>query len=90
MEDHKNTILAIALSIMILIVWQIFVGGPEAERQQQIREAQQQLEQQHAAQPAPGTQSTGQTTSESGSSIPVAPGVDLDSRCSDPRLLSAI
>jgi hypothetical protein len=28
MNDHKNTILAIVLSAMVLIVWQYFYGMP--------------------------------------------------------------
>ena len=39
MNDQKNTILAIALSAMVLIAWQFFVGLPQMEKQRQ--EAQQ-------------------------------------------------
>ena len=39
MTDQKNTILAIALSAMVLIAWQFFVGLPQMEKQRQ--EAQQ-------------------------------------------------
>ena len=50
MNDHKNTILAIVLSAMVLIVWQIFFGMPgEKQRQEALR--QQQAQQ---AQPQPG------------------------------------
>ena len=53
----KNTILAIVLSALVLIGWQIFFGFPQMEKQKQI--AQQQA-QEHAQQPAnPATQSGG-------------------------------
>src|SRR5262249_21179619 len=39
MNDQKNTILAVALSAVVLIVWQFFVGLPQMEKQKQ--EAQQ-------------------------------------------------
>jgi YidC/Oxa1 family membrane protein insertase len=32
MTDQKNTILAIALSALVLIVWQYFVGLPQMEK----------------------------------------------------------
>ena len=48
--DHKNTIIAVVLSALVLIAWQYFVGLPQMEKQKQI--AQQQA--QENAQPAPG------------------------------------
>ncbi len=58
MTDQKNTILAIALSAIVLIAWQFFVGLPQMEKQRQ--EAQQkaletktQAEQQEANKPPP-------------------------------------
>src|SRR5438874_2116136 len=51
MNDQKNTILAIVLSALVLIGWQIFFGLPQVEKQKQA--AQQQQQQQ--TQPAPGT-----------------------------------
>ena len=35
MTDQKNTILAIALSALVLIAWQYFVGLPQMEKQKQ-------------------------------------------------------
>jgi len=35
MNDQKNTLLAIVLSAAVLIVWQIFVGMPQMEKQKQ-------------------------------------------------------
>jgi YidC/Oxa1 family membrane protein insertase len=53
MTDNKNMLLAIALSAIVLIGWQFFVGVPQMQRQQEAQKAAQ-----HAAQPqtpgAPG------------------------------------
>ena len=54
MNDHKNTILAIVLSGMVLIAWQYFVGMPQLEKQRQQQQQQQQAQQQ--TQPGPGPQ----------------------------------
>ena len=54
MADQKNTIIAIVLSAMVLIVWQYFIGMPQLEKQRQ--EAQQRQQQTQTPTPAPGTQ----------------------------------
>ena len=54
MADQKNTIIAIVLSAMVLIVWQYFVGMPQLEKQRQ--EAQQRQQPTQTPTPAPGTQ----------------------------------
>ena len=46
MIEHKNTILAIALSLIVVVGWNFFIAKPQMERQQ--REAQ--LKQQEQAQ----------------------------------------
>jgi len=71
MDNQKNTLLAIALSALVLIVWQYFVGIPQAEKQRQI--AQQQSQQQ--AKPAPGATAPTQQPSQQGSApqIPAQP-----------------
>ena len=51
MNDQKNMILAIALSALVLIGWQFFIGMPQMEKQKQ--EAQ--LRQQPTQAPAAGT-----------------------------------
>ena len=50
MTDQKNTLLAIVLSALVLIGWQIFFGMPQMEKQKQ---AQQQQTQQTQPQPQP-------------------------------------
>jgi len=68
MQDHKNTIVAIVLSAIVLIAWQYFFATPQAEKQRQLAEQQRQAQMQ--AQPAapaggPATQP---------SNAPVVPG----------------
>jgi len=59
MSDQKNTILAIVLSALVLIGWQIFFGMPQAEKQRQIAQRQaQEHAQQQQQQTAPGTPGT--------------------------------
>ena len=50
MNDNKNTILAILLSVIVLVAWQYFVGIPQMEKQ---REQAQRTQQQTPGQPAP-------------------------------------
>ena len=60
MIEHKNTILAIVLSLLVMVGWQYFIGYPQMERQRQ--EAQ--LKQQSQPQGGP-TQSATQPGSHS-------------------------
>ena len=46
MNDHRNTILAVILSGMVLIGWQYFFVVPQMEKQQAAQKAQQQAQQQ--------------------------------------------
>ncbi len=65
MNDNKNTILAILLSVIVLVAWQYFVGIPQMEKQ---REAAQRTQQQTPGQPAPAP---GQTAPVPGQTAPV-------------------
>jgi YidC/Oxa1 family membrane protein insertase len=73
MNDHKNTILAVILSGMVLIGWQYFFVVPQMEKQKQTQQAQQTQQ----PQPAPGTQTPGAPAPQAGApptpSQPVAP-----------------
>jgi YidC/Oxa1 family membrane protein insertase len=51
MGDHKNTIIAIVLSLIVVVGWQYFVGYPQMEKQRE----QALLKQQEQAQTQPGT-----------------------------------
>ncbi|HEY7247014.1 MAG TPA: membrane protein insertase YidC [Xanthobacteraceae bacterium] len=54
MTDQKNTILAIVLSALVLIAWQLYFGLPQVQKQKQIQEQQAQEHAQEHAQPVPG------------------------------------
>jgi YidC/Oxa1 family membrane protein insertase len=80
MTDQKNTILAIVLSALVLIGWQIYFGIPQMEKQKQIQQQQQQA--QERAQPSgapaqqPGaTQQPGAPPQAVPGATPQAPGV---------------
>ncbi|ETR78269.1 insertase [Afipia sp. P52-10] len=49
MNDHRNTILAVILSGIVLIAWQYFFVVPQMEKQQAAQKAQQQVQQQAQA-----------------------------------------
>src|SRR5262245_35800980 len=77
-SDQKNTIIAIVLSALVLIGWQLWYGPQMADRQKQ---AQQQTQQQPTTQPStpqpgtqPGTGATPGTTPAPGTAPPVPPG----------------
>jgi YidC/Oxa1 family membrane protein insertase len=74
MSEHKNTILAVVLSLLVIVGWQYFIGYPQMERQRQEAQLKQQSQPQpdakqsatpapNAAQPAtpevPGTPKAG-------------------------------
>jgi YidC/Oxa1 family membrane protein insertase len=63
MNDQKNTILAIVLSAVVLIGWQIFFGFPQMEKQKQIQQqqAQERSQQQPPAPQLPGGTAQPQT-----------------------------
>jgi YidC/Oxa1 family membrane protein insertase len=67
MSDQKNTILAIVLSALVLIVWQVYFGVPQMEKQKQI---QQQQAQERSQQPPTLPQQTPGTVPQT----PPAPG----------------
>lgn len=69
MNDQKNMMLAIVLSAIVLIGWQVFFGIPQMERQKQ---AQQQTQQQTA--PQPGTTTPGTSAPGTTPAAPAAPG----------------
>ena len=64
-EDNRNLLLAITLSVVVLLGWQYFYGAPQAERQRQIAQQNQQTQSQTAP-PGAGTAPA--------PSLPAAPG----------------
>src|SRR5271170_4839329 len=51
MIEHKNTILAIVLSLIVVVGWQYFVGYPQMEKQRHDALLKQQQQEQVQAQP---------------------------------------
>lgn len=74
MNDHKNMILAIVLSALVLLGWQYFVGMPQMERQRE--QAQQQQAQQRTPPATPDGRPQPQATPTPGvpPQAPSAPG----------------
>src|SRR5918992_5863838 len=63
-DNQKNLLLAIILSVVVLLGWQVFFANPKLkEEQERLRRSQQEAANQTTGGPAPGSQA------------PVAPGV---------------
>jgi YidC/Oxa1 family membrane protein insertase len=73
MTDQKNTILAIVLSALVLIGWQVYFGLPQVEKQKQIQQQQQAQERVQPPSGFPAPQ-TGAPTQPSPGTAPQAPG----------------
>src|ERR1700733_1534234 len=74
MGDHKNTIIAIVLSLIVVVGWQYFVGYPQMEKQRReaLLKQQEQSEQQDQQ---PAQQSTNPAPQTGGApTVPTAPG----------------
>ncbi len=67
MTDQKNTLLAIVLSALVLIGWQIFFGMPQVEKQKQAQQQQQ-------TQPSPTVPQQEPGTTPQPGTAPPAPG----------------
>jgi YidC/Oxa1 family membrane protein insertase len=73
MIEHKNTILAIVLSLIVVVGWQFFIGYPQVDKQRRDAELKQQQQTQLQPQGQPGTgQPGGATAPQMGS--PAVPG----------------
>jgi YidC/Oxa1 family membrane protein insertase len=72
MTDQKNTILAIVLSALVLIGWQIYFGIPQMEKQKQIQ--QQQQAQERSQQPPGSSAQQPGTTPQTGAPPQAVPG----------------
>ena len=75
MTDQKNTILAIVLSAIVLIVWQYFIGMPQMEKQRQEAQLKaQQQQQQQAPQPGKPAPQDQTATPQAQPGVPPVPG----------------
>ena len=67
-NDTKNLFLAIALSVMVLVGWQYFVGAPKLTQQRADQQAQQSLP------PRPTSEGGAPAAPQPGGAAPTAPG----------------
>ncbi|MFZ5693219.1 MAG: membrane protein insertase YidC [Pseudomonadota bacterium] len=78
MQDQKNMFLAIGLSLLVILGWQYFIGGPQLERQREearLRQQQQQAQQTAPGTvPQPGTAAQPGATPQPGATTPAVPG----------------
>ena len=73
MIEHKNTIIAIVLSLIVVVGWQFFIGYPQVDKQRRDAELKQQKQTQLQPQGQPGTgQPGGAAAPQMGS--PAVPG----------------
>lgn len=73
MIEHKNTILAIVLSLIVVVGWQYFVGYPQMGKQR--HEAQLKQQEQSQVHPSPAQPTPTQpTTSAPQTGAPAVPG----------------
>ena len=96
-ENSKNLFLAIALSISVLIFWQVFYAGPRLIEEQERAEAQKQAQSQQQIQPgkAPLPDTSGGTTGVKPSistdgtrtGAPQLPTVSMDNKAGRDRVL---
>src|SRR5580704_15902477 len=75
MGDHKNTILAVVLSIIVVVGWQYFIAYPQVERQHQ----QAQLKQQEQTQVQPGATQPGAAQPGPAPEVPGTPAAAIPS-----------
>ncbi|MBN9135121.1 MAG: membrane protein insertase YidC, partial [Phyllobacterium sp.] len=82
METNRNFFITIALSVVILGLWQVFYMGPkiEAERQQAQIEATRQAQTKAAGQPATPA---GTPANNLPASTPAAPGANIPGQTPD-------
>ncbi|MBK1623122.1 membrane protein insertase YidC [Afifella marina] len=75
MDNNRNVIIAIALSLAILLGWQYFVAGPriEAQRQQQQAEVQQATDQDTSVAGTPGATAPGGADAPAGAAPQIPP-----------------
>ena len=73
MNEHKNTILAVVLSLLVIVGWQYFIGYPQMERQRQETQQQAQLKQPSQSQPGSTQPATPQPNAAQPAEVPGTP-----------------
>jgi YidC/Oxa1 family membrane protein insertase len=69
MNEHKNTILAIVLSLIVVVGWQYFVGYPQMEKQRRETQLKQQEQSEQQAK-EPGTALPAQPAQQPAGTLP--------------------
>ena len=79
MQNNRNFFITIALSVLILTLWQVFYMNPRIEKErEQARIEAERVEQQNPGQQAPGQTTT--TPAAPGTTVPGTDGVTVESR----------
>src|SRR5580704_6718330 len=81
MGDHKNTIIAIVLSLLVVVGWQYFVGYPQMEKQREqalIKQQEQAQTQPGATQPNPAQPGAGTPPPVPGTAAPAVATASRD------------
>ncbi len=87
MENKRNSFVAIALSVLIVIAWQFFYMNPrlEAQHKAELAAKAQQTAAQTAGSTTAATAATGTTAAATGASAP-APTTSVDTAANSPRV----
>ncbi|MEZ5805081.1 MAG: membrane protein insertase YidC [Rhizobiaceae bacterium] len=79
MQNNRNFFITIALSVLILTLWQVFYMNPRIEKErEQARIEAERVEQQNPGQQAPGQTTT--TPAAPGTTVPGTDGATVESR----------
>jgi YidC/Oxa1 family membrane protein insertase len=83
MDNQRNFFITIALSVLILTLWQVFYMNPRIEHQRQAAQVEQQRAEQARKQASAGQQAkTGQSTAGQNATAPAAPGANVPGQSS--------
>ncbi len=76
MLEHKNTILAVVLSLIVVVGWQYFIGYPQMEKQrhEQALKQEEQAKLKSEQQPGAMPSSSGPSVPAPQSTAPLPPG----------------
>ena len=89
MENKRNSFLAIALSVLIVIVWQFFYMNPRLEAQRKAElaaKAKQATEQTTAKTTAASTTDAGAAAATGAGTTAAAPATSADTAANSPRI----
>ncbi|NGN43145.1 membrane protein insertase YidC [Mesorhizobium sp. CGMCC 1.15528] len=77
MENNRNFFITIALSVLILTLWQVFYMNPRIEREREVAQIEaQRVEAEKKAQQPAGQGATGADVPATPGAVPAIPGVD--------------